>query len=176
MNSPSNFCGSQKQLFIPLCEGCGLVVALLGMTRLTESVWAVLARQVFKFLDKSQRSRHSLGYALFIVRCQSLRKWEKGGNPCKWCKASTLIMTYSMSTGIPLAKENHMIKLSVSAVEKYTLPAGTAFGNQTEEEQKTVNRYNPLYSASSVRQSHYLAFCNINYSLRILIWSSIYVA
>ena len=81
-----------------------------------------------------------------------------------------------MPTGIPLAKESHMISPSISAVEKYTLPTGPAFRNQVEEEQKTVNRYNPPYSASSVCQSHYLAFCNINYSLRILIWSSIHVA
>ena len=38
MSSPSNFSGSQKQLFLPLCEGCGLAVALLGMTRLTEFI------------------------------------------------------------------------------------------------------------------------------------------
>ena len=63
MNSSSNFSGSQKQLFLPLCEGCGLAVALLGMTRATEFIWAVLARQVFKFLDKSEKQ------ALPGIRC-----------------------------------------------------------------------------------------------------------
>ena len=76
---------------LPLCEGCGLAVALLGMVGLTEFILALLARQVFKFLDKNQRSSHSLGYALLTARCQGSRRWENRGKPCKCCKASALI-------------------------------------------------------------------------------------
>ena len=149
--------------------------------RVVDLLWLCWAWFGLYWLDRSlnswtsQRSRHSLGYALFTVRCQSLRRWENRGNPCKWCKASTLIW----HTACPL--EFHWLKkvtwwISASVQWRNTLPTGTAFRNQAEEEQKTVNRYNPPYSASSVCQSHYLDFCNINYSLRILIWNSIYVA
>lgn len=82
---PPNFSGSQKQLFLT-----PRAVALLGMTGLTEFILALLSRQVFKFLEKSQRSSHSLGYALLTARCQGSKRWENRGKPCKCCKASAL--------------------------------------------------------------------------------------
>lgn len=43
---------SNNYFLFPLCEGCGLATALLGVAGFTELIWALLARRVFGFLDK----------------------------------------------------------------------------------------------------------------------------
>lgn len=126
---------------LPLCEGCGLAVALLGVAGLIEFSWPLLARQVFSFLDKSQSSSYSLGHTLLMAVCPSSSGWENRSILCKCLKASAPIWHMPCPLAFQWPKE-----VTLSCWESLqwgnTLPRGSV---ATVEENKKSWTNNTIY-------------------------------